>query len=107
MFFLTMVVFGIMTLATEAGCETINATVMMTPKPNTAVAIPFNMIQHVFSCVTPHDFFQWLRPYNSRENKKSGKHLKGIYLGAAVQRLAPRAWKWHKDDASHTRTVLC
>jgi hypothetical protein len=47
MFFLTMVVFGVMTLAMEAGCETMTATVMITPKPNAAVTIPLNIAQHV------------------------------------------------------------
>jgi hypothetical protein len=43
MFFLTIVVFGMTTLAVEAGCETITATDMATPKPNAAVAIPLYM----------------------------------------------------------------
>jgi hypothetical protein len=42
-FFFIIVVFGAKTPAVEAGCETMTATVMMTPNPNAAVAIPLNM----------------------------------------------------------------
>jgi hypothetical protein len=44
MFFFTTVVFGwVGTLAVDAGCDTITATDMITPKLNAAVAIPLNM----------------------------------------------------------------
>jgi hypothetical protein len=43
MFFSMTVVFGETTLAVDAGCETMTATDMITPKPNAAVAIPLNM----------------------------------------------------------------
>ena len=40
-----MVVFGTMTLAVEAGSDTVTATVMITPNPKVAVAIPLSIAQ--------------------------------------------------------------
>jgi hypothetical protein len=34
-------------LAVDAGCETMTAMVMITPKPNAAVAIPLNMADSI------------------------------------------------------------
>jgi hypothetical protein len=39
MFFLTIVVFGMLTLGVEVGRDTVVATVMIMPKPNIAVVI--------------------------------------------------------------------